>query len=224
MHRSQFLGAPVKQVHRQHRPQDQDVGQFGLCLQRQAQELRMVDVFPEERRRHGQPDDVIPPHHDQRSQPFELGFDNDRIDGDRHHGHQHQRVAVGAAAVREHEAVVEEQHRSPRQRTDDTHDPRLDIFVRVHDVIHDQRHGRAERRNDGGVDGRGVGGSPEQHVHPTVDNQHGDDQYVARVAPPDAERLLRKKGERDEENRARKHLQHEYLLEIEIIARERDIE
>jgi hypothetical protein len=120
--------------------------------------------------------------------------------------------------------VVEEQHRSPRQRTDDTHDPRLDIFVRVHDVIHDQRHGRAERRNDGGVDGRGVGGSPEQHVHPTVDNQHGDDQYVARVAPPDAERLLRKKGERDEENRARKHLQHEYLLEIEIIARERDIE
>ena len=75
-----------------------------------------------------------------------------------------------AAAVREHEAVVEEQHRSPRQRTDDTHDPRLDIFVRVHDVIHDQRHGRAERRNDRGVDGRGVGGSPEQHVHPTVDN------------------------------------------------------
>ena len=224
MDRGEFLRTPVQQVHGQDRAQNQDIGQFGLRLQGQFQELRMGDVFPEEWRRHGQSDDVVPPHHHQRSQPFELGFDNHRIDGDRHHGHQHQRVAVGAAAVGEHEPVVEEQDGGADQGADDAHDPRPDVFVRVHQVVHDQRHGGTEGRDDRSVDGRGVGRSPQQHVHPAVDNQHRDDQDIARVAPADAERLLREEREGNEEHRRRKDLKHEYLLEVQIIARKGDIE
>lgn len=170
------------------------------------------------------PDDVVPPHHDQRAQLLQLRPDNHRIDGDGHHGRQHEQVALRTAAVRERKAVAENQDSGTGERADHPHDPRPDIFARVHQVVHDQREGRAERGDDRGVDGRGVGRSPEQHVHPAVDDQQRDDQNVARIAPRDAVGVAGKNREGDEENSRRKHLQHEYLLEIEVIAREGDVE
>ena len=57
-----------------------------------------------------------------------------------------------------------------------------------------------------------------------IDDQQRDNQNVARIAPRNAVGVAGEKGEGDEENRRRKHLQHEYLLEIEVIAREGDVE
>ena len=223
MHGSQFFRAAVEQVHRQDGAQDQDIGQFGLRIERQTQERHMGDVFPEEGRRDGQPDDVIPSHHDQRAQFFELRLDDHRIDGDGHHGDEHEQVALRPAAVGERESVAEKQDGGPDQRADDTHDAGPDVFVRVHQVVHDEREGRAQRGDDRGVDRRGVGRAPEQHIHPPVDDQQRDNQDVAGVAPRDAERLLREECEGDEEDRRREHLKHEDLLEVEVIARERNV-
>ena len=41
--------------------------------------------------------------------------------------------------------------------------------------------------------------------------------------PRDAERLLREECEGNEEDRRREHLKHEDLLEVEVIARERNV-
>ena len=81
---------------------------------------------------------------------------------------------------------------------DHPHDTRPDILARVHQVIHDQREGRAERGDDRGVDGRGVRRPPEQHVHPAVDDQQRDNQNVARIAPRNAVGVAGEKGEGDE--------------------------
>ena len=90
----------------------------------------------------------------------------------------------------------------------------------MHQVVHNQRECRAQRSDDRGVDGRRIGRSPEQHVHPAVDDQQRDDQDVARIAPRDAERLFREEREGDEEDCRREHLKHENLLKVEEIARE----
>ena len=224
VHRGQLLRAAVEQVHGQDGSQNEDIAQFGLRKQRKPQKRYVVDVFPEEGRRYGQPDDVVPPHHDQRAQLLQLRLDNHRIDGDGHHGRQHEQVALGAAAVGKREAVAENQDSGADECADHPHDTRPDILARVHQVIHDQREGRAERGDDRGVDGRGVRRPPEQHVHPAVDDQQRDNQNVARIAPRNAVGVAGEKGERNEENRRRKHLQHEYLLKIEVIAREGDVE
>ena len=153
-----------------------------------------------------------------------MRLDNHRIDGDGHHGHQHEQVPLRTAAVGERESVAENQDSRTDKRADHPHDTRLDIFARMHQVVHDQRHGGAERGDDRRIDGRSVGRSPQQHVHPAVDDQQRDDQNIARIAPRDAVGVVREERKGNEENRRRKHLQHENLLKVEVIARKRDVE
>ena len=82
---------------------------------------------------------------------------------------------------------------------------------------------RTEGRDRRSVDRRGIGSSPQQHEHPAIDDQHGHDQDIAEIAQRNAVGPFREKGERNEKNRRRKYLKHKNLLEIEVVARQRDI-
>ena len=184
----------------------------------------MGDVVPEEGGRDGQPDDVVPPHDHQGAEPLQRLADDDRIDGDRDDGRQDQRVAEGFAAVHEQRPLPEQQDCGADERTDDPRLPHAQVAVRMDQVVGNEREDGAERGNDRGVDRRRVRRTPQQQVHPSVDHEQRDGHDPHDVVPRDAPGAPRKEGEGDEEERRGEHLQHEYLLEIQVVTRQRDIE
>ena len=222
MHRCQLLGATVEQIHRQHRAEQQYVEQLGKCRHRQSQKGRVGNVLPKQRSRNREPYDVVPTHHNQRAEPFELRFYDYRIDRYGNYRNQNQRIAIVAASVRKYKSVVEEQDACTDKGEYDTCDAcRCEGCVRDNPRKEECEH-RAEGRYCRGINGIGVGGSPQQHVHPSVDYQQRYDEDIAEVAPGDAVGALGEDGKGDKEHRRGEDLEHKYLPKVEEVFGQRD--
>ena len=133
------------------------------------------------------------------------------------------RAQAAAAGCQPKPLVEQEESRTcETQHHTDTACPRNVLFPQQEMSRQDGDH-RTEGRDRRSVDRRGIGSSPQQHEHPAIDDQHGHDQDIAEIAQRNAVGLFREKGERNEINRRRKYLKHKNLLEIEVVARQRDI-
>lgn len=179
MDRRQMLCSAIEQPHRPDRAEEQHIPQLTQCDERHPQHGREVDVTPKEGERDGQTDQVVPPHDDACTEPLQLWLDQYRVGSDGDDGEEHEQVAVAATAVYEDETAIEDQEPRPdgdRPHTDNAR--AVEGGGSVEQPVDQQREGGAERGDDRRVDRSGVGGAPQDQIHPPIDDQNRDGQDV----------------------------------------------